>query len=407
MPLYDYSGYDAAGRKVSGAIEGNGRRAALQQLKLRGIAATQLVPQTAAGRSRPGLWKLLQQERRVPVGELAGTTRQLAALLGAGIPLVESLSTIADQQERPQFAKALNQTREALLQGSSFADGLAQHPRIFSELFVNMVRVGESSGTLDQVMHRLADFLEEQDRLRSRIQSALAYPILMALIGSGVLLFLMTFVVPKITKMVENMNQVLPLPTRILIGVTHFFAATWWLFLLAAVAGVVAGRRYLQTERGRFQFDRLKLTLPLIGKANLLLLTARFTRTLATLLRSGVPLLAALEIVQNLISNRVIKKTIGETLTAVREGEGLAPPLQRSGVFPKMVPQMAAVGEKSGELEEMMLKVADVYERQVDSTINTLLSLLEPLMILMMGAVVGLIIMAILLPIYQASQGIS
>ncbi|MEJ2032102.1 MAG: type II secretion system inner membrane protein GspF [Deltaproteobacteria bacterium] len=406
MPLYEYSGYNAAGRKVSGVIEGSGQRTALQQLKLQGITATQLVPQTTAGHSRPGL-QLFQQERRVPVRELAAATRQLAALLGAGIPLVEALATIAGQQERPYFAKALNQIREELIQGQSFAQGLAQHPRIFSELFVNMVQVGESSGTLDQVMHRLADFLEEQDQLKSRIQSALAYPILMALIGSGVLVFLMTFVVPKITQMVEDMGRVLPLPTRLLIGLSHFLSATWWVFLLVAALGVWAGRRYLRTDRGRWQLDRTKLRLPLIGKLNLLLLTARFTRTLATLLRSGVTLLAALEIVHNLISNRVIKKTIEETIRAVREGEGLAPPLQRAGVFPKMVPQMAAVGEKSGELEEMMLKVADVYERQVDSTINTLLSLLEPLMILMMGAVVGFIIMAILLPIYQASQGIS
>ncbi|WP_429885914.1 type II secretion system inner membrane protein GspF [Geoalkalibacter halelectricus] len=405
MPLFDYAGYNAQGKKVSGVVEGSGRRAALQQLKSKGIIATTIEQQSAAVKSTRSLTSLIAR-RRIPVADLAAATRQLATLLSAGIPLDEALGTLAEQQEKPAFAKALNQTREEVVQGQALNQGLARHPHIFSDLYVNMVKVGESSGTLDQVLHRLADFLEEQARLRSRIQAAMAYPVLMALIGIGVLFFLMAFVVPKVTRMLEDMDRALPLPTQLLIGTSDFLSEWWWLLLLLLLGALAGLRQYLKTEKGQYQFDRRKLSLPLIGKLNLLLATARLTRTLGTLLRSGVPLLAALEIVQNLMDNRVLKKALEDTIIGVREGESLAQPLLRSGVFPKMVSQMAAVGEKSGELEEMLFKVADAYEHQVDSTINALLSLLEPIMILLMGTVVGFIVLAILLPIFEASQGI-
>ncbi len=406
MPLFDYSGINAAGRKVSGQVEGTGKRAVLQKLKTQGIYATDLVQQSAAATARHGLSLGALGTRRVPTAELAAATRQLATLLGAGIPLDETLSTVAGQIEHAGLAKALSQTREEVVQGQALHAALAQHPRIFSELFVNMVQVGESSGTLDQVLQRLADFLEDQAKLRSRIRAALAYPILMGIIGTGVLFFLMTFVVPKVTRMIEDLGQALPFATRLLIGFSGFLSAWWWVILLLFGIAGLALRQSLKSNAGRMAWDRKKLTLPLIGKLNLLLSTARFTRTLGTLLRSGVPLLSALEIVQNLMQNQVLKKTLEDTVLAVREGESLAAPLARADVFPKMVAQMAAVGEKSGELEEMLFRVADAYEHQVDSTINGLLSLLEPLMILLMGSVVGFIVLAILLPIFQASQGI-
>lgn len=405
MPLFEYAGFNTTGQKVSGVIESSSRHIAMQQLKGQGIVATDLAQQVGASHARWDLSTMLKQ-RRVPVTELASATRQLATLLGAGIPLEEAVGTVAGQQEHAALLKALNQTREELLQGKALHQGLALQPRIFSDLYVNMVKVGESCGSLDQVMNRLADYLEEQARLRSRIMAAMAYPLLMAVIGAGVLFFLLTFVVPKVTRMIENIGQELPMPTRILIAVSHFLSSFWWVLVLAAVAAFWGIHRYLRTEEGKFQFDRRKLSLPLIGKLNILLSTARFTRTLATLLRSGVPLLAGLEIVQNIMSNRVFKKVLDDTITSVREGESLAQPLQRAKIFPKMVSQMATVGEKSGELEEMLFKVAEAYEHQVDAKINALLSLLEPCMILVMGTVVGFIVLAILLPIFQASQGI-
>jgi len=403
VPLFDYSGFDAAGRKVSGVIEAAGRRAGLAHLHERGVYATELREErqtTPGARLFAGLGR-----RRVPPLALTAATRQFATLLGAGLTLDEALATVADQIDHPPLQRILGRVRADVVQGSSLHEALGAHPHTFAPLFVNMVQVGESSGTLDQALARLADFLDGQVRLRSRIRAAMAYPLLMAVIGCGVLFFLFTFVVPKVTRMLADLDQALPLPTRLLIGLSDFLAATWWLLLALAAAAGFALHRYRQNDKGRLACDRLALRLPLFGRLNLLLATARFSRTLATLLASGVPLLKALEIARNLLQNRVLALTVAETADAVREGESLAAPLRRSGVFPPMVAQMAAVGERSGELEEMLVRVADAYDHQVELAIGGLLSLLEPLMILVMGSAVGFIVMAILLPIFQASQG--
>jgi len=403
MPLFEYSGFNAAGKKVSGAIEGSGRRAVLQNLRGQGIFPTELREEKAAAPGRSAA--RLRLARRVPTGELATATRQLATLLGAGLPLDEALGTVASQLEHERLARAYSTVRDEVTQGESLHDAFGRHPRIFPALYVNMVQVGENTGTLDKVLQRLADFMEDQARMRSRINAAMAYPILMALIGSGVLLFLFTFVVPKVVRMLEDLGQALPLPTLVLIRASNFLAHWWWLLLILLACGLFALHRYARTEAGRLRLDRLALSFPLFGRLNLLVATTRFTRTLGTLLRSGVPLLKALEIARNLMENRVLRQAVEDTGEAVREGEGLATPIRRSGVFPPMVAQMAAVGERSGELEEMLFRVADTYEHQVDLTLNGLLSMLEPVMILLMGGVVGFIVLAILLPIFQASQG--
>jgi len=403
MPLFEYSGFNAAGKKVSGAIEGAGRRAVLQNLRGQGIFPTELREEKAAAQGRGAA--RLRLARKVPVGELATATRQLATLLGAGLPLDEALGTVASQLEHERLARAYSTVRDEVTQGESLHEAFGRHPRIFPILYVNMVQVGESTGTLDKVLQRLADFMEDQARMRSKINAAMAYPILMAVIGMGVLLFLFAFVVPKVVRMLEDLGQALPLPTLILIRASSFLAQWWWLLLILLALGLFSLQRYARTEAGRLRLDRLSLSFPLFGRLNLLVATARFTRTLGTLLRSGVPLLKALEIARNLMENRVLRQAVEDTEVAVREGEGLAPPIRRSGVFPPMVAQMAAVGERSGELEEMLFRVADTYEHQVDLTLNGLLSLLEPVMILLMGGVVGFIVLAILLPIFQASQG--
>ncbi|BCR05982.1 secretion system protein [Desulfuromonas versatilis] len=403
MPLFEYSGLNAQGKKVSGVVEGSGRKAVIQKLRGEGVYPTELREEKAAGAKR-ALFKR-EFRRRVPVAELAAATRQLATLLGAGLSLDEALGTVAGQLEQPTLARAMGTVRDEVIQGESLHASLEKHPRIFAPLYVNMVQVGENTGTLDQVLQRLADFLEDQARLKSRITAAMAYPLLMALIGAGVLFFLFTFVVPKVTRMLEDLGQALPWPTRMLIAGSDLLGQWWWVGVLLLAGALFLLRRYAATEAGRMHLDRLALRAPLFGRLNLLLATARLTRTLATLLRSGVPLLKALDIARNLLQNRVLRKAIEDTAVAVREGEGLAPPLRRSGVFPPMVAQMAAVGERSGELEEMLLRVSESYEHQVDMSIAGMLSLLEPVMILFMGGAVGFIVMAILLPIFQASQG--
>jgi general secretion pathway protein F len=402
VPLFDYAGFDAGGRKVSGVTEATGKRAALQKLRAEGIFATELREESAAPKRRI---TRLRFAGAVPASELASATRQLATLLGAGLPLDEALASVASQLEHHGMIRALGRVREEVIQGESLHTALSHHAGIFPLLYVNMIQVGESSGSLDQVLQRLADFLEDQARLRSRIRSAMAYPVLMALIGTGVLFFLFAFVVPKVTRMLEDLDRALPLPTLLLIRSSDFLSAWWWLLLILLALGGVALHRYRGSEEGRLRLDRMALNAPLFGKLNLLIATARFTRTLSTLLHSGVPMLTALDICGNLLENRVLRQAIVDTTIAVREGEGLAAPLKRSGVFPPMVAQMAAVGEKSGEMENMLLRVSEAYEHQVEMSISGLLSLLEPLMILFMGTVVGFIVMAILLPIFEASQG--
>jgi len=404
VPLFEYSGFDGRGRKVSGSIEAAGRAAVLRKLKEEGIHPTDLREESRAGRRRGLAWP--GRGARVSTVALAAATRQLATLLGGGLALSEALSSVAAQIEHPILGKTLVRVREKVIQGESLHAALAESDRGFPPLFINMVEVGENSGTLDQVLQQLADFLEEQARMKARIRAALAYPVLMALVGSGVLAFLFTFVVPKVTRMLEDLEQALPWPTLLLIKSSDFMAAYWWLALAVLVAGGFFFRRWYRSPGGRMQLDRLSLRLALVGKLNLQIQTARLARTLGTLLQSGVPLLKALDIVKNLLANRVLRTAIEETSTAVREGEGLAGPLQRSGVFPPMLAQMAAVGEQSGQLEGMLFKVAEAYEHQVDLTLNSLLSLLEPIMILVMGSAVGFIVIAILLPIFQASQGL-
>jgi general secretion pathway protein F len=402
VPLFDYAGFDAGGKKVSGVTEATGKRAALQKLRAEGIFATEVREESAAPKRR---LPRLRFGGAVPANELASATRQLATLLGAGLPLDEALASVAGQLEHHGMIRALGRVREEVIQGESLHTALSHHAGIFPNLYVNMIQVGESSGSLDQVLQRLADFLEDQARLKSRIRSAMAYPVLMALIGTGVLFFLFAFVVPKVTRMLEDLDRALPLPTLLLIRGSDFLSAWWWLLLILMALAGLALHRYRGTEEGRLRLDRMALNAPLFGKLNLLIATARLTRTLSTLLHSGVPMLAALDICGNLLENRVLRQAILDTTIAVREGEGLAAPLKRSGVFPPMVAQMAAVGEKSGEMESMLLRVSEAYEHQVEMSISGLLSLLEPLMILFMGTVVGFIVMAILLPIFEASQG--
>jgi general secretion pathway protein F len=404
VPLFEYSGLNAAGKKVSGSVEAPGRRAVINKLRSQGIYPTRLREESAAAAAGEKTFRM-SFNRRVPTADLATATRQMATLLGAGLPLDEALGTVGSQLEHPRLARAIQGVREDVIQGDAMHAALARHPQIFPVLYVNMVQVGESSGTLDQVLQRLADFLEDQAKLRARIRSAMAYPILMALIGTGVLFFLLAFVVPQVTRMLEDLDRALPLPTLILIRTNDFLATWWWVLPFLLLAGGIAFRRYHRSQEGRLALDRLALRVPLFGKLNLLIATARFSRTLATLLRSGVPLLSALDIVRNLMQNQVLRQVLEDTAISVREGEGLAAPLRRAAVFPPMVAQMAAVGERSGELEDMLLRVADTYENQVDTSISGMLSLLEPAMILFMGTVVGFIVLAILLPIFEASQG--
>ncbi len=401
MALYEYSAFDGHGKKHRGVIEASTQKIASKKLRGQGLFPTKLL---VAGNAAQVSQKFVFQ--RVSAVQLGVATRQLATMLAAGMPLDEALNMVAEQQEKGSLGSVLTRVRDDVLQGSALHTAFQSHPKIFTPLYTNMVRVGEASGTLDRVLLQLAEFTDEQARLNSQLKAALTYPILMFLVGAGVLLFLMAFVVPKITRMLEDLEQALPVPTMLLISTSSFLANYWWLMVLVCIAIGIGVRRFVVTARGRLWFDQQKYRLPLFGNMALLSATSRFSRTTATLLHSGVPLLTALEIVQNLLGNNYLQLALEGVREKVTEGAGLSEPLLEAGVFPAMLPQMAAVGERSGELEGMLFKVAEIYEHQVQTKMNGLMALLEPLMILFMGTVVGFIVLAILLPIFQASQGI-
>ncbi|MCK4509197.1 MAG: type II secretion system inner membrane protein GspF [Desulfuromonadales bacterium] len=403
MPLFEYTGLDGQGRKVSGRIDGAGRSLVSQQLREQGIFPTELHESSSPHVRRR--WSNLLVSLQRSTAELASATRQLATLLGAGLSLDVALNTVAEQTDQPMIGRVLADVREEVIQGNPLHQALARHRAVFPDLFINMVQVGENSGTLDEALQRLADFLESQARTRARIQAALAYPVLMTLVGSGVLAFLFVFVVPKITRMLQEMEMALPWPTLLLINLVDFLTSWWWLLTIGLVVAVTLLLRYRRTESGRLRTDQMLLQAPLFGRLLLLIATSRFSRTLGTLLQSGVPLIKALDISRNLLANRVLSLAVEGAIVQVQEGGSLATALRESAVFPPMLIQVTAAGEKSGKLEEMLFRVADTYEHQSDLSITGMLSLLEPLMILFMGGVVGFAVLAILLPIFQASQG--
>jgi general secretion pathway protein F len=340
----------------------------------------------------------------VKPGAISATTRQLSVLLGAGVPLVKSLDALISQITNPQLKKIIAQIKESVNQGNSLAFSLSQHPKVFSNIYINMVHSGEASGSLDVVLDRLAEFGEHQQALRSRFKAALAYPVFMSLIGTLVLFFLITFIVPNITTVFTEMHQSLPLPTMVLIEVSNFLLSFWWAILLVIFSGIVILRQSKKRPGVGYIWDKIKLRIPVLGSINQKIALARFGGTLGSLLQSGVPLISALQIVGRIVGNSLIARVIDNAVDDIQAGKSLASTLSQSQWFPSMVIQMISVGEQSGELEAMLNKIADTHEREVESHIMALTSMLEPVMILIMGLIVGFIVISILLPIFEMNQ---
>ena len=400
MPVFKYKAINKSGSTVQGIIDAETARAATEKLKKEGIYLSS-ISETTSGKS-----KRYFSFTGVSNSELAITTRQFSALISAGLPLEASISALSEQSEDPRLKEALSQVKERVSEGSSLANALQDHKRIFSDLYINIVRAGEASGSLDVVFLRLADFLEKQAELVSKVRSALIYPIFMFFVGSGVLFFMMTYVIPKIARIFEESDKALPLITTILIGMSSFISHHMFLILILIAGGVFAIIRYLRTEKGKKFRDKVVLKLPIFGRLASMVAISRFTRTLGTLIGSGIPLLEALEIGQAVMGNTVFSEALEDVRVSVREGSSLAVPLRNSGVFPPLVTRMIAVGERTGEMESMLNKIADIYDMQVDTTLATLTSLLEPVMILFIGAIMGFIVFAILLPIFDLSSAI-
>ena len=404
MPVYEYKGMTARGKKVSGVLDGDGLKAVKTKLKKEGIVVLEIQEGTAGRAARKGEITL-GSRGRVRLRDLANSTRQLSTLLSAGLPLMDGLNVLVEQEEISGLKQALSSVRDAVREGSSLADALKANPRAFSQLYVNMVSAGEMSGTLEITLDRLADFLEEQARFRGRFAAALAYPGLMTIVGIGVLFFLFSFVLPRVVGMFEDMEQQLPFVTILLLGMVNVISSYWWAMLALLGGAAFYLRKYFMTPAGKEALDGRLLRLPVFGGLVRMIAVSRFTRTLGTLLQSGVPALTALDITKSVIGNTVLATAVQRARDNVREGEPIADPLRRSGLFPPVVVQMVSVGEKSGELEKMLLKVSDSFDRMVETRITGLMSLLEPLIILVKGVVVGFIVIAILLPILEMSSG--
>jgi general secretion pathway protein F len=404
LPIFEYRGIDTAGKDVRGIIDADSARLARTKLKKSGVFPTE-VHETMAERrgGKPDL-SLAHLTKRVRIQDVAVMTRQLATLIGAGLPMVPALTSLSNQIENPNLKKIVGQIRERVKEGSSLSDALRDFPRVFSALYANMVTAGESSGALDIVLLRLADFTENQVKLRNRVTAALIYPILMVVLASAAVVFLMVRVVPKILELFQDWGRALPLPTVILLDITNFLKIYGWVVLIVLVGAFLVSLFYFKSERGRLLFDRLILRVPIFGRLSRIIATTRFSRTLGTLLASGIPLLRAMNIVKNIVNNRVIADAIEDSQESIVEGQSIAAPLARSGVFPPMVTDMIAVGENSGQLEHMLLKVSDAYDNQIETTVSGLTSILEPLLIVIMGGIVLFIVLAVLLPIFEMNQ---
>ncbi|MBN1473952.1 MAG: type II secretion system inner membrane protein GspF [Syntrophaceae bacterium] len=405
MSVFEYVALDEKGREKKGFIDATGLTAARQQLREQGVYPVEI--KQALQKKESALAGILDinLRQKVSAKEIAVFTRQLSTLLGAGIPLVPSFTVLLGQTKNPLLKKILAQIRGDLTEGKSLTASMENFPRVFEPFYVNMIKAGEASGTINLVLERLADFSESQQALMSNIRAMLIYPAVMFLVGTAVIFFMMTYVVPQITEIFSDMHQTLPLVTIILIAISDFLKVFWWLVLLL-IAAVIVVFQYATntTQAGRRWWDAVCLKAPVFGTLNMKIAIARFSRTLATLLQSGVPLLAAMAIVRNVVNNVFIGDVITKAAKDVEEGQSLAAPLTQSGLFPPMVTEMIAVGEQSGSLEKMLNRVANAYETEAQADTLALTSLLGPLMVLGMGLIVLFIVVAILLPIFEMNQ---
>lgn len=404
MAVFEYKALEKSGKTVRGIVDADSAAAARQKLREQQLYPTKLKAGNVGGATGSGAGS-------VAIGgaslrDLALMTRQLAVLLVAGMPLSDALNALLEQTTKARLRKTIYEVRARVMEGTSLADGFAGHPKIFSAMYVNMVRAGESSGTLEVVLGRLADILDHQAKLRARVLSTLAYPSFMVVFAIGIISFLTFVIVPRITQLFERQHQELPRLTKILIGTTGFIGHYWWAILIVVVGAVIGWRLWVGSERGRRTWDRFRLRLPLYGHLHLKLVCGRFARVLGTMLQSGLTMMRALNVVTTIIENKHIEDILEGVKSEVRRGSGLAGPLRQSGAFPPLLIHMTELGERSGELENMLVRVADTFDDDVQVTVDAMVSLLEPIIIVVMGVFVGLLVLSILLPILNLTSGI-
>jgi general secretion pathway protein F len=403
MPVFQYRGIDPGGAARAGILDADSAREARLQLRSMHVHVTDLEPLSAltVGSSRRFLPKFMQRRHR---DEIVLLTRQLGTMLRSGIPLASCLTAMVEQAEHQDLEVVLRDIREKVTQGATFADALAHHPGYFDDLFVNMVKAGEAAGNLDQILSRLADFTQKQERIRAKVKAALAYPVVMMIFGVLVVTVLMTFVVPRILTVLKKGPQKdapLPLPTEILVTVSTFMVTYWYLLLGAVILVWFMFRVAMRSEEFQYKWDRMRLRVPILGDLFRKAAVSRFCTTFGTLLKSGIPALQALTIVKGIVGNKVMARVVDEIHQKIVEGADISGPVKKSGVFPPVVGYMIAVGEQSGTLEEMLERIAEAYDSEVEITSQKVTSMIEPILIVGLSLVVGFIVVAILLPILQ------
>ncbi len=403
MPIFEYRGLSQAGKNVKGSVDAENIRAARARLKKDGVFVVDLKDKSKAqARST----KRPSASRGVGVEDLSLMTRQLSTLLKANIPLVEALAAVSDQVENPTLKEAVADIKNMVNEGSPFYKGLAKYPKIFTNIFVTMCEAGEMSGTLEVILVRLAEFTEAQNELNAKIRSAMIYPAIMMVATLGMLAGLFTFVIPKMQEIFESAEMELPWYTQVVIGISSFLVNYWWVILVVGAISTSVFLNWKRSKNGSDQWDAIVLKLPIVGKLARMIAVSRFTRTLSTLLQGGVPMLNAMDIVRNVVDNAVLGAAIEQARDNISEGESIAAPLKKSEQFPPIVIHMITIGEKTGELENMLLRVSESYDFQVKTQISGLTSLLEPVMLIFMGGVIGIIAFAILIPIFNMQNAV-
>jgi general secretion pathway protein F len=411
MNSFRYQAIEAGGSSVRGVIEAEDRKAALRLLGQRGLFPSNLEPCSANGGAAVATSSVLTALAPTPAGRRRGVsrkditafTRQLSALVGAGIPIPQALDSLGSEEENPSFREVILSITDSVQKGSALSAALEEHPKLFGKLYASMIRVGEEAGQLPAVMLDLANLLEHEDEVRGEVMGAVAYPGFVLCFGIITISVLLTVVLPRLFSMLDEMLPTLPLPTLILLNVSRVLHKDWLFILIGIVAAVAGIMWYHRTPKGAEAWDRMKLRLPVLGAVFRAAALGRFARTLGTLARAGISLLPALKIVENTIGNRILAQQIARVAEETRGGDSLAGPLRKLGIFPRTVVQMIEVGEETGKLDEMLLKVAEIEERQMRARIKVLISLLAPMLILVVGALIGFMVIAILLPIFKMS----
>jgi len=402
---FKYTAKDKTGKSVTGTLEVSDQKAAADELRKQEliIISIQAFEDKAKEKKKDSAAKPKKSGRKVKLTELVLFSRQLATMIDSGIPLVQTLEILTEQVDQPVFKAVIHDVQKDVSSGSAFYEALAKHPNAFTPFFVNMVKAGESSGSLDDIMDRLAAYLEKTDSLIRKVRSAMIYPIVVTVVAIVITLGMMLFIVPTFKSIFADFGGKLPLPTLILIAISDFLIHFFFVWFSAFVIGLFLLRRFLKTKEGTALFDRFKLAMPIFGIIMRKTAVSKFSRTLSTLIKSGVPILSALEIVSRTAGNTVIEAAVDKVRTSIREGENITTPLARSKVFPPMVVRMIAVGEQTGELEKMLTKIADFYDDEVDTAISGITSVIEPLVIVFLGVVIGGIVICMFLPIFQLS----